>query len=137
MSISGISSSSTNQYQLSAATNLYQQNLKQLGQDLTSGNLSGAQQDFATLQQSLANQNASPASHVHNHHRFRAGAGDFTDSNSLLQQLNQIGQDLSSGNLSAAQQAYAALQAQPTAATIGGHNNMEPPVPGSPVSAMA
>lgn len=136
MSVSGISSSSTNPYQLSVATSLYQQNLKQLGQDLTSGNLSAAQQDFANLQQSPANQSGSSVNHLHNHHRFRAGAGDFTDSNSLLQQLNQLGQDLSAGNLSAAQQAYAALQALPTA-TTDAQNNLESPVPGNPVSAMA
>jgi hypothetical protein len=50
MSISGILSRSYNQSQLSGASSNYQQQMQQLSKDLTSGNLSAAQSDFATLQ---------------------------------------------------------------------------------------
>ena len=50
MSISAILNSSSNQYQIGAASNPYQQEIQQLGQALQSGNLSAAQSDFATLQ---------------------------------------------------------------------------------------
>jgi hypothetical protein len=71
--------------------------VSQLGQDLTSGNLANAQQDFATLTGlgqggPFANGDAFGAG--------RAREQDFT----------AIGQALQSGNLSAAQQAFAELQ---------------------------
>jgi hypothetical protein len=74
----------------------------QLAQDLKAGNLSGAQQDFATLQQDLQNQVGQ--THHHRHHGGAAGQG------SVAQLFNQLGQDLQSGNIGAAQQAYASLQ---------------------------
>lgn len=91
---SAVSSSST--------ANPVTQAFQQLSSDLQSGNLSAAQKDYSTIQQDLQ-------SHAgHHSHRMKAGGG--SDQNLLLQDLTQLGQDLSSGNLTAAQQAYATLQ---------------------------
>jgi hypothetical protein len=178
MSISGILSSSSNQYQLSAASNPFQQLSKdlqsgnlsasqsdfatlqaafsqpatstvaastayppksttdpvaqafnQLATDLKSGNLSAAQKDYSTLQQDLQSPSGSPT-HLHNHHRISTGglfggtsstgSGDSSTQNSLLQDLNQIGQSLTSSNLAGAQQAYATLQQQLEQFALGG-----------------
>jgi len=154
MSITGIPSSTFNQNPLDAANKLFQQDFKQIGQDLKSGNLSAAQQDFSKLKNDLQTPTTSSLHHVHNNHILNAVAGNLSDQNSLLQELNQLGQTLSCGNLSAAQQAYAALQTQsqvstisghhteppvyqPPVTTIGGRHYMEPPVPGNPVSTIA
>ncbi len=172
MSISGIPNSTFSPYQLGAPTNINQQNLQKLGQDLQSGNLSSAQSDFAALQQAFAqpsttsgtaaattatatsnpitqafNQLASDLQsgnlaaaqkdystlqqdlqsqsgvghHLHNHHRIRAGgSGDSNSQNPLLQDLNQLGQSLTSSDLTGAQQAYAALQQQLQQFALGG-----------------
>jgi hypothetical protein len=160
MSISAILNSSSNQFQMSAASNPYQQQMQQLGQALQSGNLSAAQSDFATLQAAfsqaatttgsistssasnpvvqafnqlgsdLQSGNVSAAqkdfstvqqdlqnlsnNQFHHHHHLRSGGGggDSSNQNSLLQDLNQIGQSLTSSNLAGAQQAYATLQQQ-------------------------
>lgn len=77
----------------------YQQrsaDVQQLGQDLSSGNLSSAEQDFTTLQ--TLGQSGPSAN------------GDVFDSSQREQDLNAVGQDLQSGNLSAAQQAFAQLE---------------------------
>ena len=161
MSISAILNSSSNQYQIGAASNPYQQELQQLGQalqsgnlsaaqsdfatlqaafsqpatttgptpsgststpvaqafnqlgsDLQSGNLSAAQKDFSTAQQDLQNNFSTTQFHHHHHHSSGSGSGDSSSQNSLLQDLNQIGQSLTSSNLAGAQQAYATLQQQ-------------------------
>ena len=72
----------------------------QLSQDLKSGNLSAAQQDYSAIQQDFKNQNA----YVHHHHSHRGGNGG-----EVTRLFDQLGQDLQSGNLSAAQQAYNTL----------------------------
>jgi len=64
---------------------------RQLGQDLQTGNLTQAQQDFATLAQSV------PGALQNNN-------------NPLVQDLKTLGKDLQSGNLSAAQQEYSKVQ---------------------------
>jgi outer membrane protein assembly factor BamD (BamD/ComL family) len=72
-----------------------QSEFQQLGQDLQSGNLSQAQQDFATLQQDMPDPTA------------------FANSNStnpIVQAFNSLSQDLQSGNLNAAQKDYGTLQ---------------------------
>jgi hypothetical protein len=180
MSISGILSSSYNQSQLSGASSNYQQQMQQLSKDLTSGNLSAAQSDFATLQaafsqpaitsgstssgstsgspsgatanpaaqafnqlvsdlqsgnlsaaqkdistvqQTLQNSNgAGSTNRLHHDHHLSSGGGDgdSTSQNALLQQLSQIGQSPTSGNLSSAQQAYATLQQQLQQFALGG-----------------
>jgi outer membrane protein assembly factor BamD (BamD/ComL family) len=79
------------------------QEFKQLSQDLQSGNIPSAQQDYAKIQQDFQTQGA--AGHGHHHHG--GGGGGASGVSQLLQQL---GQELQSGNLSAAQQAYSSLQ---------------------------
>jgi len=130
MSITAIPSSTFSQLPLSASNSVYQQEFAQLGQDLKSGNLSAVQQDYSTLQQSLQNP-ADPAPRMHHHQHFRGGPGIDQNASPLL---TQLGQDLSSGNLSAAQQAYSYLQAQSPISTIGTQHGIEPPVKAAPVS---
>src|ERR1700733_8493189 len=71
--------------------------VSQLGQDLTSGNLANAQQDFATLT------GLGQGGPFANGDAFGAGSAREQD-------FTAIGQALQSGNLSAAQQAFAELQ---------------------------
>jgi outer membrane protein assembly factor BamD (BamD/ComL family) len=79
------------------------QGLQQLSTDLQSGNLTAAQQDYSNLQQDFQNQ----AAQRPHHHHHSSGSQD----NSAISQLfSQIGQDLQSGDLSSAQQAYTTLQ---------------------------
>jgi len=172
MSISGILGSSSNQYQLSSS-NLFQQDLQQLGQALQSGNLSSAQSEFATLQAAFSQpattssttsnssatsnpitqafnqlgsdlqsgnlsaaqkdystvqqdlQNNLSTSHFHHHHHSSGGGGNSNSQNSLLQDLNQLGQSLTSSNLSSAQQAYSTLQQQLQQFALGGEDSSE------------
>lgn len=84
---------------------------QQLGKDLQAGNIVSAQQDFATLQQDLQR----GASLVqHHHHRFpnveqpQNSAGQLQ--NPIAQASSSLGQDLQSGDLSAARQAFATIQ---------------------------
>ncbi len=86
----------------SQSSNPIAQEFSQLSQDLQSGNLSAAQSDFSTLQQDF--QNAATQGHHHHHHGGGGGANAFSQS------LQQLGQALQSGNLTAAQQAYSTLQ---------------------------
>jgi hypothetical protein len=105
----------------STASNPVAQAFQQLSSDLKSGNLSGAKQDYSTIQQDISNR----TSLAHSHQRHIGGGGSGGAQNSLLQDLNQLGQDLSSstflsGNLSAAQQAYGSpIMAIDPAATAG------------------
>jgi outer membrane protein assembly factor BamD (BamD/ComL family) len=73
----------------------------QLATDLQSGDVTAAQQDYTKVQQDFQNQ----ASAVH-HHRHHGGGGG----NTINQMFEQLGQDLQSGDVSGAQQAYASLQ---------------------------
>ncbi|HXW90292.1 MAG TPA: hypothetical protein VEK33_07075 [Terriglobales bacterium] len=79
------------------------QAFSQLSQDLQSGNLTAAQQAYATIQQDFQGQAAHWQGH-HHHHHADGEAGSFG------QLFSQLGQDLQSGNLTAAQKAFAALQ---------------------------
>jgi hypothetical protein len=78
---------------------------QQLGQDLQTGKLTQAQQDFTTLSQNFP------------------GASQ-TSNNPLLQALTQLGKDLQAGNLQAAQQDYTTVvqDAQQIASQVGGHH---------------
>ena len=88
--------------------------VSQLALDLKSGNLTAAQSDFATVQQDLqqAGQQAG-AAHGHHHHRHHGG-GESSQSSGrqdpITTLFGQLGEDLQSGNVAAAQQAYASLQ---------------------------
>jgi len=127
MSVAGITSINPTQL-ANVQRNLQkvQNEFKQLGQDLQSGNLTQAQAGFVTLSQSLASPTnfvgptalgkqagtgSSPANPPNivgptalthsasaSHHRVH-----------LRQALNQLGQALQAGNLSAAQQAFATM----------------------------
>ncbi len=83
---------------------------QQLSQDLQSGNLTQAQQDYATISQQLPGAAA-------------AGANSAS-SNPSLQAFAQLGQDLQAGKLQAAQQDYATLQqdAQQNVSQAAGHH---------------
>jgi hypothetical protein len=78
------------------------QEFNQLAQDLQSGNLSAAQKDFTAIQQDFQ----TTAGHAHHHHH---GSPRIT-ADPISQLMDQLGQALQSGNLSAAQQAYTTLQ---------------------------
>lgn len=97
MSVSGIFSSSYSNYNNQTMQNnmqQFQQEFQQLGQDLQSGNITAAQQDFSALQQ------LSP----------QAGSSSSASSNPIAQEFSQLSQALQSGNLSAAQQDYSQIQ---------------------------
>jgi len=103
-----------------ATSNPIIQDFNQLASDLQSGNLAAAQKDYSTLQQDLQSQSGT-GHHVHNHHRISAGGvEDSSSQNPLLQDLNQLGQSLTSSNLTGAQQAYAMLQQQLQQFALGG-----------------
>ena len=86
----------------SQSTNSLSQDYAQLSADLQSGNLSAAQQDYAKIQQD----SQAPGAHLHGHHHRRGGGAGT----GISQLMDQLGQSLQSGNLTAAQQAYNSLQ---------------------------
>jgi hypothetical protein len=89
-----------------ASSNPVAQAFLQLSTDLKSGNLSAAKQDYANIQQDMnARNNWREQSH-------RITAGGNTNQTSVMQELNQLGQELSAGqlgNVGTAQQTYASL----------------------------
>lgn len=94
------------------------QEFAQLGQDLKSGNLQAAQQDFTNLQQTTQQSSGQQVGghHRHGHHRH-VGGTQSASASSTSQQSNPIAtafgtlsQDLQAGNLSGAQSAFATLQ---------------------------
>jgi hypothetical protein len=100
MSISGIQSNAFNPYQLGA--NPMQQQVQQLSQDLQSGNLSAAQSDFATLQQTFSQSAATNGTASNNTYASKTSPFE--------QAFNQVGSDLTSGNISAAQKDFNTVQ---------------------------
>ncbi len=88
------------------SSNPISQEFSQLSSDLQAGNLTAAQQDYATIQQDFQSQ----GSQMHHHHHHHHGGGSSGTTNPLSQLMSELGQSLQSGNLTAAQQAYAALQ---------------------------
>lgn len=99
--LAGQSSSQTNPH------NKFQQikqDFQHLGSDLSSGNLSQAQSDFSALQQLL------PSSQQNSTASSATTAASAQTTNPLLAAVNQLGQDLQSGNLSAAQADFATVQ---------------------------
>jgi hypothetical protein len=96
MSISAIASSLFQSSITQSVQNKFQQiqsEFQQLGQDLQAGNLSQAQQDFATLTQSLP-----------------GGQPQNASGGTLAQAFNALAQDLKAGNLSAAQKDFTTIQ---------------------------
>ena len=118
-----------------STSNLVAQAVNQLATDLKSGNLSAAQKDFSALQQDLEKLGAPGATNrLHHYHRLSTNIGDLTNPNSLIQNLNQVRQNLTSGSLFAAQRAYATLRGQAPVSTGFGLRQMDPPVSGPPTS---
>jgi len=96
---SGTSANSTS----NSSTSPLAQDFHQLSSDLQAGNLTAAQQDYAKIQQDFQTQTG----HAHHHHQHREmGNSGLSD---ISQLFSQLGQDLQSGDLSAAQQAYQSL----------------------------
>jgi outer membrane protein assembly factor BamD (BamD/ComL family) len=96
--LSGILSPAPNPQSGQGKFQQIQKEFQQLGQDLQTGNLTQAQQDFATLSQNLpAAQSSTTASTANN-------------SNPIAQAFNALSQDLQTGNISAAQKDYATIQ---------------------------
>ena len=83
-----------------------QSEFQQLGQDLQSGNLSAARQDFASVEQGVRQRTSQI---LHHHHHFSAAASSSSTSGTA-EDFGELAQALQSGNLSAAQTAFATLQ---------------------------
>jgi len=103
------STSSTAGATSSQTSNPIQQAFAQLAQDLQSGNLSAAKQDYSTLQQDMQ---SAMAVHGHHHHHHSESSQNSSQQNPIEQMFSQLGQDLQSGNLSAAQTDFTSLQQQ-------------------------
>ncbi len=95
------------------------QQFAQLGQDLQSGNLQAAQQDYSNIQQTAQqNSNQQVGGHHHHGHHFHGGETQSASSSSTSSQqsnpiaaaFSTLAQDLQAGNLSGAQSAFATLQ---------------------------
>ena len=110
------------------SSNPLAQAFNQLGQDLQSGNLSAAQQDYANIQQDMQNQTGQTQGQGHHHHHH--GGGD-SQTSSISQLFEQLGQELQSGNLSSAQQSYNTLAQQ---MQILGIPNVQSSSQGAPAS---
>lgn len=136
MSVTGISS--TNVFELVQAQRNLNQNAQnnanpiqqiegdfsQLGKDLQAGNLTQAQQDFATLSSALT----SAQTTLSNASANRA--------NAIQQAFSSLQQDLQAGNTSAAQQDFAALQ-QSLQSALGRHPHHRNGGAGQEISALA
>ena len=102
MSVSGVSN--TNLYQANSAKTNFQQirdYFQQLGQALQSGDLNGAQQAFAALQQLMPNLSAASQTQT-----GQQGSGQ----SQFAADLSALGQALQSGDLTKAQDALTKLQ---------------------------
>jgi outer membrane protein assembly factor BamD (BamD/ComL family) len=93
------------------------QQFAQLGQDLQSGNLHAAQQDYMNLQQTAQQNGAQQVGGHHRGHHHHGGGSEAASSTPATSQTNPISQafgtlsqDLRAGNLSGAQSAFATLQ---------------------------
>jgi outer membrane protein assembly factor BamD (BamD/ComL family) len=116
---SGQSATSSTSSTTSTSQDPIAQAFNQLSTDLKSGNLTAAQQDFSTIQQDLqssaAQSTATQGTATHHHHHHSSTASDSASSQ-ISQLFTQLGQELQSGNVSTAQQTYATLQQDFTAA---------------------
>ena len=86
---------------------------QQLGQDLQSGNLQAAQQDYSNLRQDVQQIASQQAGKHHYHHHAdgsQSASSSSEQSNPIAQAFSTLAQDLLAGNLSAAQSAFATLR---------------------------
>jgi hypothetical protein len=95
------------------------QEFQQLGQDLKSGNLSAAQSDITSLQQSVAQQSLSAST--------TAPTSASQTGSAISQDFAKLSTDLKSGNLTAAQADYTSLvqafQSQGAQSQVSGHHH--------------
>ena len=87
--------------------------VSQLAQDLKSGNMTATQSDLAIVQQDvqqLGQQQGAGSAHHHHHHGGGESSQSSSQQNAISTLFGQLGQQLQSGNLSGAQQAYSILQ---------------------------
>jgi hypothetical protein len=91
-----------------------------LVQDLQNGNLSGAQQDYATIQQDFQQQQQGSSQVHHHRHHHGGGGGGGQQASQISSPLNSLPAALQAGNLSSAQTAFAALQADLEQFSAGG-----------------
>jgi outer membrane protein assembly factor BamD (BamD/ComL family) len=89
----------------------FDQDSGQLAQALKSGNLSAAQEAYKTIQQDFGQGNPTQRA-MHHHSHYGQGANE-----QIAAEFISLGQDLQSGNLAAAQGAYASIQ-QDVSATL-------------------
>jgi hypothetical protein len=103
--------------------------VSQLAQDLKSGNLTAAQSDLSNLQQNLQRagpQSGTPQDHHHHHHSDANSGRSSNQQNPIFRLTGQLGQDLQSGNVVAAQQAYSPLQQDFSASALRLHREKSP-----------
>jgi outer membrane protein assembly factor BamD (BamD/ComL family) len=93
-----------------AGTGTLAQAFAQLGQDLQSGNLQAAQQDYTNLQQGVQQSVGQQVGGHHHHHHAGGAQNSSQHSNPIAQAFSTLAQDLQAGNLSGAQSAFATLQ---------------------------
>lgn len=112
MSVSSISSTSSSLTEglanWASMMKKVQSEFQQLGQDLQSGNTTQAESDYTTLSQTLSDFSSDTTSTA----TTSADSTTSTDSStsSLTDAFNALGQDLQSGDLSAAQSDFTTLQ---------------------------
>jgi outer membrane protein assembly factor BamD (BamD/ComL family) len=96
---------------------------QQLGQDLQSGNLTKAQADYATLSQNFPGASQTGATAANTSASTTSVSASTTGNGTVAQQFAQLGQDLQSGNLQAAQQDFTNIQQ--TAQQGGAQNGVQ------------
>jgi hypothetical protein len=99
------------QYSLSSA-NPSQSNLQSLSSALQSGNLTAAQNAFASFEQSFSSSNSQ-----------QAPSSQSSQSNPVTNDIQTLSSALNSGNLTSAQQAFAQLQKDMQAQQGSGHHH--------------
>lgn len=99
-----LGSSGAQSSQQTGAASQVSTDLNAVGTALNSGNLSDAQKAFATLMQDLQ----AGSLHHHHHHHHRSGSA-LNTTNTLSTDLGAVGTALQSGDLTAAQKAFATL----------------------------
>jgi outer membrane protein assembly factor BamD (BamD/ComL family) len=104
---SSSSSSATSSSSSSTSSNPIAQEFQELSQALQSGNLTQAQTDYSQLQQDFQSQSSSGE---HHHHHHESGSSSSSGSSEISQLFSQLGQDLTSGSLTSAQQVYNTLE---------------------------
>jgi len=91
----------------------FETEFQQLGQDLRSGDLRAAQQDYANLErdvQQTSSQQVAGRHHLHPRVESSQFSSTSQQANPIAQTFRALAQDLQAGNLSAAQSAFATLQ---------------------------